>query len=158
MKKNTTLIRLVLALMKFSGLQIFLIILFSGVAFGSPYETLGQSILEKRVTLNADNQKIKNVLTSIEKSVRVKFSYNPQSISVDKKVSFEYHNRKLGEILEEVLSQANLTFEEVGNYIVITDKSSSIDQSSVVTDYGAFTVAGTVKDEQGIALPGVNVI
>lgn len=158
MKKNTTLIRLVLAFMKFSGLQIFLIILFSGVALGSPSEILGQSILEKRVTLNADNQKIKNVLTSIEKSVRVKFSYNPQSISVDKKVSFEYHNRKLGEILEEVLSQANLTFEEVGNYIVITDKSSSIDQSSVVTDYGAFTVAGTVKDEQGIALPGVNVI
>lgn len=161
MKKNTTLIRLVLAFMKFSGLQIFLIIFFSGVALGSPSETLGQSILEKRVTLNADNQKIKNVLTSIEKSVRIKFSYNPQSIAVDKEVTFEYHNRKLGEILEEVLSQANLTFEVVGNYIVITEKSSANDQSSVVTEYEydpAFTVSGTVFDETNAPLPGVNVV
>src|SRR5688500_1253863 len=113
MKKNTTLIRLVLAFMKFSGLQIFLIIFFSGVAIGSPSEILGQEILEKRVTLNADNRKIKDVLTTIEKSVRIRFSYNPQAIFLDKKVTFAYHDRRLGEILEDVLSKANLTFEVV---------------------------------------------
>jgi TonB-linked SusC/RagA family outer membrane protein len=145
--------------MKFSGLHIFLICFFSGVAIASPSELLGQEILEKRLTLNADNQKIKNVLTDIEKSVRIKFSYNPQSISVDKKVTFDYQNRKLGDILEEVLSGANLTFEVVGNYIIIIEKSSEIDQSSNFTpESNAFTVSGTVKDEQGDPLPGVNII
>jgi len=158
MKKNTILIRLVLAFMKFSGLQIFLIILFSGAAIGAPSETRGQEILEKRVTLNADNEKIKDVLTTIEKSMRIKFSYNPASVFVDKEVSFNYRNQKLGDILEEVLAQANLTFEVVGDYIVITEKTPPTEESSAAREHPAFTVSGTVKDEEGAALPGVNVI
>jgi TonB-dependent starch-binding outer membrane protein SusC len=158
MKKNATLIRFVLAFMKFSGLQIFLIFLFSSVAIASPSETLGQDILEERLSLNAADQKIKDVLTTIEGSVRVKFSYNPEAISIDKQVSFNYQNAKLGVILKEVLTDANLSFEVVGDYIVITEGSSPEDALSSVANYHVFTVSGTVRDDQAATLPGVNVI
>ncbi len=155
MQKKSTSLRLIREFMKFSGIQFLLIVIFSGATIASPVRTYGQSILEKRVTLHADNQKIRSILSSIEKSAHIKFSYNPQSIAVDTKVSFKCIDKQLGEILDDLLSQANLTFEVVGDYIVVTERNSQTDNEA---QSSAFTVSGMVTDDQNDPLPGVNIL
>lgn len=160
MKKCRTSIRLIWVFMKFSGIQCFLITLFSGLAIGAPVASNGQSVLDKRLTLQADNQKIESVLSTIEKSVSIRFAYNPRASYVDKKVSFEYKDIRLADLLEKILAPIDLTFEVVGEYIILREKEqeTSLINPSNDEPNGAFTVSGTVKDDQGDLLPGVNIV
>jgi TonB-dependent starch-binding outer membrane protein SusC len=159
MKKNKTLISLILAFMKFSGFQLFLTFLFCGVAFASPTDSNGQSVLEEVVAMDVQDKKIKDVLFSIEKSVKIKFTYNPQSIAVNKKVSIYSRDKKLSDILSSIFSPMNVTFEVVGDYIVLKKAITVSDISPAGSTVPvALTVSGTVSDEFGNPLPGVNVL
>src|SRR5690349_18792822 len=161
MKKRQTLTSLIWAIMRFSGLQIVFMAILSSAVIASPADTYGQNVLEEIVTLNAENQKIKHVLLEIEKSVNIKFTYNPQSIAVDKKVSFDYKNQKLADVLEGIFRPLNIRYELSGDYIIL--RKDPLEVSSTTTEptslYGvAFSVTGKVVDEEGSGLPGVNIV
>ncbi|HKZ36981.1 MAG TPA: hypothetical protein VJ184_04980, partial [Chryseolinea sp.] len=74
MKKRQTLCSLIYAIMKFSGLQILIVFFLSGSVIASPVDTFGQSVLEEIISINAENEKVKNVLLEIEKTVKIKFT------------------------------------------------------------------------------------
>ncbi len=147
--------------MKFSFLQSALMILLSGAVIAAPTGSYGQNVLDEIVTLNADNQKIKHVLLQIEKSVKIKFTYNPQSVPVDQKVSIDFQNQKLADVLDGIFSPLNIGFHLSGDYIILR-KENSTETSQVILINSevapAFTVSGTIIDETNSPLPGVNVV
>src|SRR5687767_7672927 len=100
MKKHQTLQCLIFAIMRFTGLQILIMVVISGVATATSFNTYGQTVLDEVISINAAGKKIKDVLLEIERSVNIKFTYNPQTIAADQKVSVNYQNRKLSDILE----------------------------------------------------------
>lgn len=161
MKKRRMLRSLIWTIMRFSILQIVFMGVLSGALLAASDEAFSQTVLEEVVSLNAENKKIKNVLTEIEKSVDIKFTYNPQSIPLDQKISFNYQNQKLSVILDEIFSPLDIDFLLAGDYIILRKQQQQGLNGSVpgsnMTQL-AFTVSGTVTDESGTGLPGVNVL
>jgi TonB-linked SusC/RagA family outer membrane protein len=160
MKKHQTLRCLIIEIMRFTAFQIVLTLVLSGVAAATPEWAYGQTVLDKVISINVEGKKIRHVLSEIEKSASIKFAYNPQSIAVDQKISGEYRNQKLSKILEEIFEPLNVEYQLSGEYIILVKQQASavVDEEpkrAVLEVVRPMT--GTVSDENGSPLPGVNV-
>jgi TonB-dependent starch-binding outer membrane protein SusC len=158
MKKQRTIVGLIFLLMKFSLLQILLAALFSGLVIASPENSFGQTVLDEVISIRAENQKVKSILAQIERSIETKFAYNPQSIPLHQKVSLTLDNEKLSDVLEYLLSPFQVDYEVSGDYIILSKHASVKDRTAELIGTLAASVSGTVTEESGEPLPGVNVL
>jgi len=158
MKKQRTIVGLIFLLMKFSLLQVLLAVLFSGLVIASPENSFGQTVLDEVISIRAENQKVKSILALIERSIETKFAYNPQSIPLHEKVSLTLNNEKLSDVLERLLSPFEVDYEVSGDYIILSKHSSARERSAELMGTFAISVSGTVTEESGEPLPGVNVL
>lgn len=158
MKKQRTIVGLILLVMKFSALHLILVILLSGVAVASPENSFGQTVLDEVITIQAEDQKVKAILAQIERSVETKFAYNPQSIPINAKVSLSLENEKLSNVLDRLLSPLHVRYEVSGDYIILSRHPAFGGRASREETRFAFPVTGRVTDESGDPLPGVNVL
>lgn len=161
MKKHHTPRSLIYAIMKFSCLQFLFAAWLSGAVTASPSDSFGQTILDERISINIEKRKVKDVLSEIERSVKIKFTYNPQSIAVNEKVTVDYNGEKLSTVLDGFLKPLNIVYELSGDYIIL--RKQILDSSGlIVEDPNAigivFNVTGVVTDDEGNPLPGVNVV
>jgi TonB-linked SusC/RagA family outer membrane protein len=161
MKKYQTLRGLIFTIMRFTAFQISLMIVLSGVATAAPAaKAYGQSVLDEVISISAEEKKIKQVLLEIEKSVKIKFTYNPQSIAIEQKISVDYQNEKLSDILKGIFEPLNVEYQLSGDYIILKkhNATSEVEEESSVSAADAVaTMSGVVTDEEGLSLPGVNV-
>jgi TonB-linked SusC/RagA family outer membrane protein len=161
MKKYQTLSGLIFTIMRFTAFQISLMIVLSGVASAAPAaDAYGQTVLDEVISISAEGKKIKQVLSEIEKSVKIKFTYNPQSIAIDQKISVDYQHQKLSNILQGIFQPMNVEYQLSGEYIILKKQSATSEaesEKSSPSSYVAGTMSGIVTDEEGLTLPGVNV-
>ncbi len=161
MKKRPIISRLTWAIMKFSFMNLLLMIMVSTAVLASPTGTFGQNVLDQKITVTVNNKQIRQVLREIEKSVDIRFTYNPQAIPIATKVTVAFENRTLREILEEMLTPFDVSFILNGSYIILR-KADSLhtpgigEQANPLIDI--FTVSGRVVGENGSPLPGVNIL
>jgi len=153
--------------MKISIIQMVMSCIFVGASLAN--DVKGQEVLERRLNLDVTNEKIKSILSTIEKNANVKFSYSPQVIKANRKTTFTAQDMPLGEVLNRLLSQLDIGYSVSGNNIIlkrIEDESrnyqetpslsvSKTDETAFQTV--AFTVTGTVVDEKNEPLVGANV-
>lgn len=158
MKKQRTIVGLIFLLMKFSLLQILLAAVFSGLVIASPENSFAQTVLDEVISIRAENQKVKSILAQIERSIETKFAYNPQSIPLHEKVSLTLDNEKLSDVLERLLSPFQVEYEVSGDYIILSKHAGEVDRSGELMGTFALSVSGTVTEESGEPLPGVNVL
>lgn len=133
----------------------------------------GQEILEAKISINAKNQAISEILLEIEKQASCSFTYQGAEINSDKRVSISVRNEDLKSVLKK-LFDGDVSYEVLGNDIVLTpSKRTSGDNrdargkagssaSGAPVDAGAqtalATVSGTVSDAQGNPIPGTNIL
>lgn len=159
MKKQQTFIGLIFLIMRFSLLQMLLAVLFSGLGVAAPGNSFGQTVLDEVITLKVDNQKVKNILQQIEHAIDTKFTYNPQTIPVNEKVSLALENEKLSEVLDRLLSPFHVQYEVSGEYIILRKEGLKVSVDGIAPpDFSLLSVRGEVTDEHGQPLPGVNVL
>lgn len=158
MKKYQTLRGLIFTIMRFTGFQILLMFFVSGVVTAAPGRAYGQTVLDKSISINSEGKKIKQVLSAIERSVGIKFTYNPQSIAVDQKISVDYLNQKLSDVLDKIFLPMEVSYKLVGEYIILKKKSAIEEGNQFIDDQSDNIISGKVTDEDGVPLPGVNVI
>ncbi|KAA8482915.1 hypothetical protein BDE36_1426 [Arcticibacter tournemirensis] len=77
-----------------------------------------QEPLEREVTIHADRQQLKAVLTSLEKKTNCTFSYESTLFNPDSIVSVEADKLNLKEVLR-LLFKEKFSLEENNNYVVI---------------------------------------
>lgn len=157
MKKTQTNVRLILTIMKYSAFQIILAFFLSGIVIASPEKSLGQSVLDEVISLSVENRTVKNVLTEIERTVKIKFTYNPQAIPVKEKISITLSEIKLSDVLDRILVPLNVHYEVSGDYIILSKQHATRSDYSNITLEEVATVTGQVTEENGELLPGVNV-
>ena len=157
MKKQRTIVGLIFQIMRFSALHMLLAFLFSGLAIASPENSFGQTVLDEVISIKVENERVKTILSQIEKSIETKFAYNPQSIPVNRKVTLSLENEKLADVLDRLLSPFEVQFEVSGDFIILSRRGPA-DSSEGRTSAAIIPVSGTVTDEKGEALPGVNVL
>ena len=78
--------------------------------------------LERSVSLTIYNESIYGVLDKISAQTSVKFSYNPSTVKVDKKVSFIVSKKPLRSLLQ-LLFDETIQVKQNGNYIILTYKA-----------------------------------
>ncbi|SIN67891.1 SusC/RagA family TonB-linked outer membrane protein [Chitinophaga niabensis] len=138
--------------MRVALLKLFLFVTLAGPLFAAP------GILDKKITLNISNKGLKNVLAKIEEAAAVKFAYTSQTIPLNTIVSVDAQNERLGDVLTELLSPYKVTYEVVGNQIIISKNGVKMVLAGDAFAPAAFKkVTGVVKTADGSTVPGVSV-
>lgn len=99
-----------------------------------------------RVTLDEQNVSLKTVIEKIESQTRYLFAVE-EGVNVNSTVSVTVDNVHLRSALDKVAASANLVYSINGMNIILSKKVAA--KSSVIS--------GQIKDEAGIAIPGVSV-
>ncbi|MCX6222883.1 MAG: TonB-dependent receptor [Bacteroidia bacterium] len=110
-----------------------------------------------KVSLHMKDATVKEVLNKIEENSEFVFLYNSRLVNVDRKVSIDYENQKIAEILNDLFRETDVVFTVVDRQIVLTKVA---DQSSFVAlnSQKQKTISGKITDEFGASLPGVTVV
>ena len=81
-------------------------------------EGVASPILERLVTIKAQNLSLGEVFKDISKQADCQFSYNPNIISTEKKVSINAELESVRNVLKNLLG-TNFQFKQKGNYLII---------------------------------------
>ncbi|MCC9070696.1 SusC/RagA family TonB-linked outer membrane protein [Flavobacterium sp. F-65] len=163
MKKPVVKQRLLFRIMKITLFQFVLAFVFSSVTMANSVK--GQRKLDTKVTIDVVNLSLDNALSKLEKSAKVKFSYNSRMTQLNQKVSIEANDETLSSILNRVLKPFNITYSEVSNQIILQKDSSQAANfedinvsSSLFESLFIPIVKGKVIDQRGDPLPGATVL
>ena len=120
----------------------------------------GQEVLDKKVSLNLPSKEIKAVLKTITAYTEVGFTYNSSILPSKQKITVVANDERLGDVLSRILSPFNISYEVIGNEVILkrknTDQLSALPATDNVSN--AFKlISGTVKGSDGGPLQGVSV-
>src|SRR5690606_25453486 len=148
--------RVVCLIMKISLTQLLAATLFVTLAAASDLK--GQEVLERKVSLDVVDKELRSVLRDIENQTRVTFTYRTRIIEASRKVTLRVDDAPLAEVLQALFSN-NVTFLVRDDEILL--KPAATNAPVVTSSTGEpvlLEVQGTVYDEAGNSLPGVNVL
>ncbi|OOG72986.1 carboxypeptidase-like regulatory domain-containing protein [Algoriphagus sp. A40] len=96
-------------------------------------------VLERRITISVQNERIDNLLKRLSQDAGCVFSYSPSAIEVSRTFSGSFSDRPLREVLE-VVFDGEVQLKPKGVYVILTPKPSSSKE---------MVVSGYVVDESG---------
>ncbi|MDD4516307.1 TonB-dependent receptor [Massilibacteroides sp.] len=108
---------------------------------------------EQSFTMKMENQTVKEFINYIEKNSEYIFSYTKNVLGqLEKRVSVRVENKEISDIMEILSKEAGLNYEIKGRQVILSNKTEAPQQVKK-----GVNVNGTVWDEQGEPLIGVNV-
>lgn len=112
-----------------------------------------QPMLEKRISIKAENQELSVVLTRIAQLSGCTFTYNTAAADFTRKVSISVNNTPMREVLYR-LFEGTLTFREKQQYIILK-KAKTKPGKNTEEEYAVFK--GYVRNQNGEAVPWVSI-
>lgn len=105
-----------------------------------------------RLSLEASNEPVEQVLSKIEDASQFFFLYNRDLVDVERKVTLSVENETIGEILDNLFDGTDVAYSVKNRQIIL----SNLKESSVAVQQRI--IKGKVVDKDGISLPGVTVL
>ncbi|MDR3261042.1 MAG: TonB-dependent receptor [Tannerella sp.] len=106
-----------------------------------------------KVSIRLQNQPVNEVFSAIKAQTSYSFWFDIRDVNLEQLVSINVKNETVKSVLTQVLKNQNVEFTIHGNHIIIapigTFDSSEEQQGIIIT--------GTVSDDMGEPLPGVNI-
>jgi TonB-dependent starch-binding outer membrane protein SusC len=127
-----------------------LLLLFITVLQAHAVDTYSQNT---KLTLNLNNVTVANVLEEIQNTSEFYFLFNAKLIDVDREVSISMKDKKISEILTSLFSGTRVNYLVYDRQIILTPS----DVTFLSEALQQLKITGTVTDEKGNPLPGVNV-
>lgn len=121
--------------------------------------SIGQSILDRRVSFNATRQRLDDVLAIVSNKANFSFSYNSNIVKRDSLVNLSVENKTVRQVLNQLFN-GNYEYKESGNYVILRRVSL---QLTTVTKTAAakeklYTISGyVVNSETGERLGNVSI-
>ncbi len=109
-----------------------------------------------KVTINMDDVTVGEVLNTIEAQSDYYFIFNQKLVDVDRKVSVHAQNKKVSKILDELFAGTDIRHMVMDRQIILSPKELLAE--NVRKTQQKYVVSGTVSDEKGEPLPGVNIM
>jgi TonB-linked SusC/RagA family outer membrane protein len=106
---------------------------------------------ETKLKLNLNGASVKEVFKVIKSQSQFTFVYSDEDIAKLDQVSFQTNEATVEAVLEACLRNSGLTWEVHDHVIIIKPAPQMPNQE-------AFTIKGKVIDEEGLPVPGVNII
>jgi len=108
------------------------------------------SVLGRRITIQAENQTIANILDQISWQAKVYFSYDASLIEATEKHSIEAVNKSLYTILHQLFDSEDYQLNEIDNQIIIANKKpaneTTFNPDSIPERY--YFISGKVVDSK----------
>ena len=111
-----------------------------------------------RLSFESKNATIESIFKQIESLSEYKFAYNSTKLDVEKNISIKVDNQTINAILDKILGAAELKYQIVDRYIIITDEIGSNSNSLENSTQQQKSITGKVTDSSGASLPGVSVV
>lgn len=105
----------------------------------------------QKISLTVNSVPLEDVLRKLDKLSNYHFVYDTDVIKGSKPVSLSVVNMNLSEVLTLCMRDQNITFLFTKNTVVLRRKGDEVDTPIQLM------ITGTVNDQQGKPLPGVNV-
>jgi len=158
--------QLIYGFMRVGLLPLLLILSLSAVIYAKPSN--GQQVLNRRVTVAADQREIRTILNELSRQAEIKFVYSSQKIPTRKKVSLQAKDQRLGDVLHTIFAPLNVFYYVSGTQIVLMRRGAEGDGpsntkeehgngTSYVEEDPFKTVSGRVTNTIGDPLAGVSV-
>ncbi|MBC7892304.1 MAG: SusC/RagA family TonB-linked outer membrane protein, partial [Sphingobacteriaceae bacterium] len=149
--------------MRFTVVQVTLVLLLGSVAFARRGNA--QELLNQKITLRVENERMRSVLALIEKAAQVNFMFQAKVLGENPRLSVAANNQTLGDLLNELLLPRRLRYEVIGRQIVLSRQATSgADQNLALPDLDGVemtvpetTLTGRISDENGTPVPGATV-
>lgn len=145
----------IVAFMKFACIQITIAVTLSAVAYS--HETHGQQVLDQRVSVSVRNESIKSVLKIIEDQLSITFTYNAELLANRDRVTLSLKRTRLADVIDALFDHS-VEYEALEDQVILRPRKRSFFRNTTWFQQDAVQVSGTVSDENGLPLPGVNVI
>ncbi len=147
--------------MKISFTQMLLVMLCVGLARATP--TSAQETLSRKVSLNARNQSLAQVLSQIERKTKVKFMYSSEVIQARQKVTLLADDKQLSVVLDGLLKPLDIRYRVYEGTILLNKlPTSARGASSLLVEPMRVVdrqLTGRItSDEDNSPLPGVSVV
>jgi TonB-linked SusC/RagA family outer membrane protein len=164
MKDNKLASRFIYRFMKSGLLPVLLIISFSGKIHA---DTNYDEVLNKKISLVAEQKEVKIILNEISKLAEIKFVYSSQRIPSRKKVTILAYDQRLGDVLNLLLGPLDVLYYVSGSQIVlmrkgqeqkVMEKLISQSDSKEGKEYFYKTITGKVTNDKGEPMAGVSVV
>ena len=105
-----------------------------------------------KLSLSVKDVSIKQALKQIEQQSDFYFMYNDSKIDVNKKITLKAEGHTIYELLDKILLNSGIIYEVIEKQIVLNPKGAKQNDTSQQN-----IIKGTVVDQKGSPLPGVNV-
>ncbi|MDD4193637.1 MAG: SusC/RagA family TonB-linked outer membrane protein, partial [Mangrovibacterium sp.] len=104
------------------------------------------------------NASLEVILEKIEDQTDFHFFYRSEEIDVQQKFNVHIENGTVFELLDDILPQANLSYQVFDKYIAISASGDQLPGALKQAANQQQKITGTVTDSSGAPLPGVTVI
>ena len=105
------------------------------------------------VTLNAQNQTIRQVLRTVEKDCNYRFFYSEDLKDLSKKVTIKVNKAEIGQFLDKLFENTEIVWQvQDGKTIVLSKRVVKKENQKLAT------LAGIIKDEDGVPVIGAGVL
>lgn len=118
----------------------------------TPYQVQAQE--KVNVTLNVKNELVENVFSQLSNQTGFKFFYDQDVVNTTSRISIKVKNSTLQDVLDKITAQTNLYFNRNNNTISVGRQK----EKDNVKSGKRKTVSGTVVDQTGESVIGVNVL
>jgi hypothetical protein len=100
-----------------------------------------RNVLEIKISLQANEEPVKNVLSEISQMYKVEFSYSSNIIDVSRKISFNADNQPLGQLLLEMFDGLPVSISMIKERVVFQKQKEPLFQTvkGRVIDIGSKT-------------------
>lgn len=116
--------------------------------------------LEQKITIKANNRALGEVIEQISEKGNILFSFNPQSIPVDKKITVVARNISLSKIFEMVFTANGIDFIISEKQVILKPHKQETPKTpdAHVKHVRKYTLSGTIRDKStGDVIIGANV-
>ena len=114
---------------------------------------LSFTAVAQNVTVKMKNSSFIQVAKEIQKQTELTFLYNDAKVGNITGLNPDFTNTDVKAVLEYCLKNSGLTFSIVDNTVVVSPVKLTSQQQE-----NKLTVVGKISDQQGLPLPGVNII
>lgn len=123
----------------------------------------GQEILNRKVSIHSQGEKMQTVLKMINRQSNVRFTYSSSLIDPNQRVSLQAQNQPLSRVLEQLFStQSNIRYRIEGEQVILYYAAEPGPTQSTSHENGQQSadrsISGTVTDTNGEVLPGVSIV
>lgn len=111
-----------------------------------------------KLSLDVNNQSIKEILYQIENQSEFRFIYESGKVNLDKRISIHAKDETVEEILNSLFEREGIKYEVTENKLILINPSKSGILSSQAVSQQKKSISGTVTDERGEPIIGANVV